>query len=167
MKALFKITSQLRESILEDLSRSHPFAAERVGFISCRAATTPSGLLVLAANYHSVADEDYLPDLTVGAMMGPGAIRKALQLAYNSPSCMFHIHLHDHDGSPKFSTIDLRENAKFVPDFFNVQPSRPHGALVLSRTSAIGRYWMTRRAGPQWFSRITFVGSPLFFINYL
>lgn len=53
--------------LLEDLARPHDFAFERVGFLSCRPARTSSGLLLLAESFHSLADEDYLPDETVGS----------------------------------------------------------------------------------------------------
>jgi len=153
------------DAALNDLARPHPFAAERVGFLSCKAAETLSGLVILAAAYLSVVDEDYLPDWSVGAMMGPDAIRKALQYAYNSASSMFHVHLHNHEGMPAFSTTDLRESGKFVPDFFNVQPSLPHGAIILSQNSAVGRCWYRSMQAPVWISKITFVGSPMIFFQ--
>jgi hypothetical protein len=163
----FKILATLRDQIQRDLRRRHAFAAERVGFISCVPAKTPSGLLIAAVGYHPVADADYLPDRRVGAMMGPAAIRKALQFAYNHPVSMFHVHLHDHCGSPGFSGTDFRETQAFVPDFFKVQASLPHGALVLSQDSAVARCWRMAGAAPEWISKITVVGSPLTFIRNL
>src|SRR5579859_2844147 len=98
----FKIAQSLRRDVLRHLSKPHPFAAERVGFLSCGVASTPAGLLILAEQFHPVATKDYLRDLTVGAMMGPVAIRKALQFAYNNERSMFHVHCHDHRGRPGF-----------------------------------------------------------------
>lgn len=43
---------------------------------------------------------------------------------------MVHVHLQEHRGRPGFSRTDLSENALFVPDFWNVQPNLPHGAVV-------------------------------------
>src|ERR1700720_3721710 len=84
MKVLFKITNSLLELVTQDLVRRHDFAAERVGFLSCRVAKLkPAGLIILAHDYNPVADNDYLDDPRVGAMMGPAAIRKALQFAYD------------------------------------------------------------------------------------
>lgn len=157
----FKITRRLCNLILRDLRCPHPFAAERVGFISCRPATSPNGLIILAAAYHPIADEDYLRDQWVGAMMGPAAIRKALQFAYNNVVSMFHVHLHDHKGVSAFSKTDLDESAKFVPNFFNVQPKLPHGHLVLSKDSGLARCWCHSSEKPAWVSKITFVGAPL------
>jgi proteasome lid subunit RPN8/RPN11 len=160
MRIHLKLTNRLRDAILRDLGRPHPFAYERVGFISCRPATTSSDLLIIAAAYHPVADEDYLPDDTVGAMMGPNAIRKALQYAYNNQVSMVHVHVHSHRGHPRFSSTDLRETANFVPDFFNVRPDLPHGALVLSADSAVFRCWTLRSSKPQWAAKVSFVGYP-------
>jgi hypothetical protein len=41
-----------------------------------------------------------------------------------------------------FSGIDLREQAKFAPDFFKVCPQMPHGAIVLNAKAATGRVWV-------------------------
>src|ERR1700674_6069733 len=79
MRVRFKITTGLLVSVRADLGRPHPFAYERVGFVLAAAARSASGVLVLAQEHHPVADEDYLPDSSVGAMMGPGAIRKAME----------------------------------------------------------------------------------------
>ncbi|MEQ1597231.1 MAG: hypothetical protein ABL985_19285 [Casimicrobium sp.] len=141
MNAIFRIEHRLLLAIHADLDRHHRFAAERVGFIACRIAKLPAGFLVLAQSYHGVSDDDYEDDPYVGAMMGAGAIRKALQFAYNHRVAMFHVHRHDHRGAPSFSRVDLRESAKFVPDFWNVQPSSPHGAIVLSHDALCGKWW--------------------------
>ena len=45
----------------------------------------------------------------VGARMGPSAIRKALQHAFNRPTSMFHVHCHEHSGPPRFSRVDARQ----------------------------------------------------------
>ncbi len=166
MTVQVKITEQLRDRVFADLLRPHPFAAERVGFISCRPAVAGSGVLLLASGFHAVADDDYLPDLRVGAMMGSAAIRKALQLAYGEQISMLHVHLHDHLGQPGFSRTDLRETEKFVPDFFHVRPELPHGALILSRDSAVARCWMEKARRPIWADKITIVGSPLVILHH-
>lgn len=165
MKIIFKITSALLFSVREDLARQHEFAAERVGFLACRVAALKDGLVVLAQTYHEVADEDYLDDPSVGAMMGPSAIRKALQMAFNDRVSMFHVHIHDHHGRPWFSRIDLAENAKFVPDFWNVRPEIPHGALVLSLDSAAGLCWTPGAKKPTRIMEFTVVGAPMQFVR--
>ncbi len=142
MKTIFKMTGQFLKNVRHDLARPHRFAAERVGFISIRAAKTANALVLLAEGYHPVADDDYLNDPSVGAMMGQEAIRKALNLALLQSVGMFHVHMHEHTGRPRFSRTDLREQLKFVPDFFKVCRQLPHGAIVLSHDHATGRVWL-------------------------
>jgi hypothetical protein len=142
MKMIFRATDRFLDAVRRNLARPHSFAAERVGFISIRAARTRGSLVLLAEYYHSVADADYVNDPAVGAMMGQEAIRKALNIALLQPVGMIHVHMHEHRGRPGFSSIDRREQLKFVPDFFKVRPQMPHGAIVLSHDRAIGRVWL-------------------------
>lgn len=146
MKLVFRLPQDLHWEIQRDLSRRHAFAAERVGFLACAAAALSNdGLLLLGDAYHPVADHHYLDDSSVGAMMGSDAIRTALQIAYNKNVSMFHVHRHEHPGRPRFSPVDLRESARFVPDFFKVRPAMPHGVLVLSHDSMAGMCWLPGR----------------------
>jgi hypothetical protein len=142
MNVIFRTTAHFLQGVRQDLSRPHPFAAERVGFVSIRAAQAHGALILLAQDYHPVADEDYVDDPRVGAMMGQEAIRKALNVALLQPLGVIHVHLHDHSGVPLFSRVDLTEQLKFVPDFFKVRRSMPHGAMVLSHDRARGRVWL-------------------------
>ena len=165
MTTLFRARADLLDRVRDDLQRPHPFAAERVGFLLCRAGRlNDDGLVVLAADYHCVDDGDYLDDPRVGAMMGPAAIRKALQRSYNGGAQdigLFHVHMHHHSGMPGFSRVDLTEYRKFIPDFFNAVPAMPHGAIVLSFDCAIGLCWRTPDGGPTRIGRCTSVGAPL------
>jgi len=142
MTVIFRATAAFMRDVREDLVRPHPFAAERVAFISVRASWANDDLLLLAQGYHPVADEEYIDDDSVGAMMGQEAIRKALDIALLNPVGMFHVHMHGHKGRPGFSRTDLREQQKFVPDFFKVRPEMPHGTIILSLDRAIGRIWL-------------------------
>src|SRR5450759_2444986 len=108
MSVLFRSTEGFMARMRSDLMRPHPFAYERVGFITTRAARGLDHLVVLAEHYYPVADEDYLPDETVGAMMGPEALRKALELALLNPVGIFHVHMHLMGRRLWFSGIDLR-----------------------------------------------------------
>ena len=143
MKIIFRATRALVEAAHRDLARPHPFAAERVAFITVRAAMARRSLVVLAEAYHPVADEDYVNDPRVGAMMSQEAIRKALNLALLQEAGVVHVHEHAHHGRPGFSRIDLSEQLRFMPDFFCVRPEMPHGALVLSHNRAAGRVWLS------------------------
>jgi hypothetical protein len=161
MRILFKLTQSLRRETISALRRPHPFAAERVAFLKCRLSWVGTHLIVLAHNLHHVADEDYLNDRSAGATMGPAAIRKALQMAYREKSAIFHVHMHEHKGKPSFSSTDTRETARFVPDFWNVRPELPHGAIVLSQDSAWGRCWYPGRGRPIDIDDFAFVGIPM------
>jgi hypothetical protein len=162
MNVRFKIPGELLKAAMANLRRRHVFAAERVGFFLCRPAhLAEDGLLVLAQDFHAVADEDYLDDPRAGATMGPAAIRKALQKTYSQRASMFHIHIHEHLGKPGFSGTDSRETARFVPDFWNVQHDLPHGAIVLSQDSAYGRCWIPGKDDPVEISEFVAVGVPM------
>src|SRR5262249_26964136 len=122
MSLVFRTTEEFMATVRSDLARPHPFAHERVGFITVRAAMGWHHLVLLAQDYHPVADADYLDDPSVGAMMGQEAIRKALDVALLNPVGMFHVHMHELPGRLWFSPTDLREQLRYVPDFFKVRP---------------------------------------------
>jgi hypothetical protein len=165
MTIIFRMRSDFLAGMRRDLRRPHRFAAERVGFMVCRAGRlTDGGLVILAAAYDPVSDEDYVDDPSVGAMMGPAAIRKALERAYNGGAedlSIFHVHMHAHHGRTGFSKIDDRESRKFVADFFNVAPAMPHGAIVLSLDQAVGLCWPSPGETPVPIDRFSSVGAPL------
>jgi hypothetical protein len=160
MNTTFKANSALFAAMRQDLRRPHPFAHERIGFLSAGIAATDEGLLILARSYRPIADEDYLPDSSVGAMMNAAAIRKALQWAMSERVAIFNVHSHGGRGVPGFSGIDLRESAKYVPDFFKLAASRPHGAIVLSNDAAYGKIWFNK-SETSIISKFVEVGAPL------
>lgn len=164
MNVIFRAKNELFAHVRSDLKRRHAFAAERVGFLACQATRIDGGLLILAASYDPVSDDDYLNDPRAAAMMGPSAIRKAMQKAYNGGAqnvSIFHIHMHEHRGLPGFSSIDLAESRKFVPDFFNVAPLMPHGAIVLSYDKAAGACWLAQDHEPVAIKHFEMVGAPM------
>lgn len=142
MKIRLKIHADLLEGIRRDLERPHAFAAERVGFVTAGVAVSGEWLLLLAREYHPVADEDYLRDFSAGATIGSDAMGKAAERAYEPRSALLHIHYHGGRGKPAFSGTDLRSGAEFVPGFFHVTAKMPHGMLVLSDDSATGMLWL-------------------------
>jgi len=159
MKISFRITRAMLARVHADLSRPHAFAAERVAFLSCGAAALhDDGLLLLAEAHHPVADEHYIDDPRVGATIGSAAFRTVLQIAYNRPISVFHIHRYEHIGVPRFSPIDLRESTRFVPDFFKVRPERPHGVLVFSHDALSGLCWYPGRKTPVPITEVSVVG---------
>lgn len=167
MNLLFKMNWSLRRAAIEDLRRPHSFAYERVGFLGCRAATIGNGIMIIAESYERVSDESYIRDRHVGARINGDAIRMALQLSLTKCVGLFHVHMHEHKGIPRPSRTDLDESKKFVPDFFNVTPTMPHGTLILSEDSAFGLCWAGKHLGPKIIDRIEFVGSPLNMVDVL
>lgn len=165
MKYYLRIQPRLLSDIREDLSRPHPFAAERVGFVSCRAAKSEDGsLIIYAYGYEAVADNDYMRGGYAGATIGPDAIRRALEIAFEEGKrkvSIFHIHSHIGGGIPGFSLLDQREQKKFVPDFFHSAPNIPHGALLLNEEAIYGNVWTNEKSGPIPFNTIMSVGSPV------
>ncbi len=151
MNIVFRASDRFLEDVRSDLVRPHPFAHERVGFVAARAAAGQENLVIIATEYFPVRDNDYINDQTMGAVLGQEALRRALEVALLKPFGMFHVHMHMLPGRLWFSTVDLREQQRFVPDFPKVQPKLPHGALVLSPTAMAGRVWIS----PSGFQPIT------------
>ena len=81
MKIHFRITGDLMLTITSDLSREHAFAYERVGFISVGFAECSDGILILAQDYHPVADENYILTEEMGALINSEAIRDAMGIS--------------------------------------------------------------------------------------
>jgi hypothetical protein len=142
MNIIFRAVADFISHIRADLRRPHAFAGERVGFITMRVAASGGALVLLAQDYYPVADNDYLHDASVGAMVGQEGLRKALEIALLSNVGIAHVHLHDWPGHLWFSKTDLREQLKFVPDFFKVRRKMPHAAVVLGPDAAAGRVWI-------------------------
>jgi hypothetical protein len=161
MNIRFKITNRLLTTIRIDLRRPHAFAHERVGFIAAGLAAAHDELLILARAYRPVRDDEYLEDPSVGAMMSAVAIRRARQWAMDDRVAIFHVHTHGGKGIPGFSSVDIRENAKFVPNFVAVAPQCVHGALVLSDTAAFGEVWLNRALPQSFVTNFSEVGMPL------
>lgn len=162
MRIRFKITGALLSTIRTDLRRPHPFAHERIGFLAAGLAASHDELLILARSYRPVVDDEYLEDPSVGAMIGAQAIRRARQQAMDDRAAIFHIHTHGGQGIPGFSSVDIRENAKFVPNFVSVAPARVHGAIVLSDTAAFGQVWLGHASPQAFIAAFSAVGMPIF-----
>jgi hypothetical protein len=161
MNIHFKIPTALLDEVLADLKRPHPFATERLGFLAGKCCSSREGLLLIAHSYLVTPDDWYIDDSAYGCVFGPQAIRAAMQVCLDKKACMFHVHLHDHEGVPTFSRADLRESANFIPDFFNVRPEIPHGALVLSSDKAVGLCWYPGREKPIRINKFSGVGFPM------
>jgi hypothetical protein len=160
MKVQLRLKRELLDRTHADLSRRHPFAAERVAFLICRPAAISGGTTLVGDALHQVHDSDYEEDDTAGAMLGSGAFRSILQFALNNMVSVLHVHRHEHSGTPWFSSFDLSEARKYMPDFWKVRRGFLHGILVLSHNSAAGLIWVPGSDQVR-LSRITVVGAPL------
>jgi hypothetical protein len=161
MKILIKIPGKMLCDMRRDLHRAHAFALERVGFLTAGVVQLgPDTLLMLARDYRPVADEDYVPDHSVGAKIGSDAMRKGAQFAYKGRSALFHIHMHGGAGRPEFSGVDLKSGAEFVPAFFHSVPRMPHGMLVLSQDSATGLVWFGSEQHGRYATEFVSIGAP-------
>jgi len=155
-----RINNTLFSEIVDDLRRPHEYAHERVGFMFCRQSALRSGSLLLAYRYTPIRDDQYLEDRTVGARFDGSCIRDAMQIALTEGCSVFHVHLHEHRGQPRFSGIDTRAMQEIMPCFVNLRPDRLHGALVLSLDSAFARVWGTDLSPTgQTPDRLSLVGS--------
>lgn len=162
MNISFKIARPLLEQVHVDLSRPHCIAAERVGFLACGVSALPTGGIALLANtYHPVEDSHYLRSHRVGALISSDAIRAAMEIAMSRRVSIIHIHRHEHRGVPYFSPVDLVSNAQLIPDFWNVSPSLPHGAVVLSHDLMAGQCWYPGNKCPVPIRNFSIVGRPI------
>lgn len=142
MRIIFKITAGVLDAMRTDLARPHPFAHERVGFLTAGASAAGDALYLFGRSYRPVPDEHYVEDNSVGAMIGRKAFGNSMARACDGPSALFHVHTHGGRGLPQFSGIDLRESRRFVPSFFNAVPQMPHGVLLLSDSAARALVWL-------------------------
>lgn len=162
MKVHFRITAQLLQRIRTDLGRRHPHAHERVGFVVARpSGLAGGGLTLMAHDYLPVDDHHYADRPEVGAFVLAAGFRVPLQHAYRHKCSIFHVHMHEHRGPPWFGLYDMAESARFVPDFFNVAPAVPHGALILSHDQAAGLCWPGKGLERRRIAEVVEVGAPL------
>lgn len=166
MSWTIRITTQMLSEIRQDLARVHPHAAERVGFVFARMGNRDGPeLQVLASSYSPIPDEDYLVDDLVGAKIGSRAIRRAMQTALSEHVGVFHVHMHEHKGRPRFSSVDLDSYPSLVNGFQNVAPSVAHGAMLLSYDSCECITWLPGNKRPTAGGRIVAVGRPMRFFG--
>lgn len=146
MKVDIKMTGALYGEIVRDLRRPHPFAAERVGFVFGRLGTiSEGGKLVLLTRYHSIPDDQYLEDETVGARIGSDALTWGMQAVYHGRPAregIFHIHLHPFQGDTGMSGTDRREIPTLIPGFQAVGREAPHGIIILTNDHGSGWVWL-------------------------
>jgi hypothetical protein len=158
MSGHFKILGRELDLTRRALRVPHPFAFERVGFMFGRGGG--DDLIILSA-FRGVSDDHYEPDPNVGARIGAYAISAALNEAFKRRAAAFHIHVHEHPGTPRLSPTDLRELPPVMRPFRNVVPEQPHGLIVLSHDSFRGLVWYPNSATPRDVRDFTIVDAPM------
>ncbi len=138
MTVKIRLSQTLLELARKDLSRSHPFAFERVGFFFGSTTKANKDFIVTLSYFSPVKDAHYLRDEFVGAKINSDAIRFALQQSMDTNEGAFHVHLHGGRGTPWFSTVDLESLKHLFPSFISVCPENVHGGLVLNENNAAG-----------------------------
>lgn len=148
--------------VKEDLARSHPFAYERLGFLSAKLGnTTGHEPLVLFTNYYPVTDNQYIEDPHSGARINSEAIREGMQRVLDNGDGLFHVHSHGGRGKPAFSFMDLEETPRIVSSLQVAGPRQAHGMVLLSNNYCIAHVWLPSSAEPVVADRVSVVGYPL------
>lgn len=156
-----KITKSVFNYMVEDLSRQHEYAYERVGFLFInKGSLTDNDSLLLATDYIPVADENYIEDQEVGARINSSAIREILQQIYDKGQGVLHVHLHDFDGIPTFSKVDIENLRLLIPSFQNISPQTFNGALLIQNSLLNSIIWLPEEGRFERVDRITIVGFP-------
>ena len=166
MNFKLRAASRFFDDVRRDLARPHPFAFERVGFVYARESPIDAGAsLLLPFAYAPVADDHYIPEEGVGACISGDAIREAMAFVLNEDACVFHTHMHENAGTPRFSRVDVRNYPGVVRAFQNARPQRPHGALLLSKDAAVTRIWPVGSDQPLTAGIVVSVGRPMGFVS--
>jgi len=165
MRAELRIPRTLHTEVLRDLRRGHPFAYERVGFLFGRLSQMEGGnALILVNRYHSIPDEQYVRDSTVGARIGEEAIAYGMEQAHYGAAVhegLFHVHLHDGRGPTGMSSTDQRELPALIPGFRSMGKTAAHGIVILSADHGTAWIWIPGRKESVVADRIAVVGAPL------
>jgi hypothetical protein len=153
-----RMTRNIYQAMKIDLSRSHPFAFERVGF----AFVKPVGNSVLCVvGYEQIPDDFYIKDNTVGARIDHRGIAVAMKRADMNNEGILHVHIHNFLGHPHFSRIDIGDHENFIRSFRNANSQMPHGVLLLSNDKMLARIWLPESKYFEDTNRYTIVGLPI------
>lgn len=161
MRPVVRLTRQAFDGIALDLSRPHPFALERVGFVFSKLSFAgPEVAVVFPVAYVPVSDEHYIEDDSVGVRIGTEAIRFAHQHALTTRLGCLHVHMHPGAARPWFSRVDLETLAGLSPSLRRMAPGAAHGGLVLAHDRASGLLWLPSASEPVE-ADVTVVGYPM------
>jgi len=156
-----KIQKPLLDEALADLHRPHPFAAERVGFFSTKCSSAENTTLVHIVAYHSVPDEQYLRDPSVGVRIGPAAITDAMARTAVHKVGQVHVHSHGGVGVPSPSGVDSAELPPLSRSLHNVDHGQASGWAVLSGNTGWSSIALPGNSEVETESAISVVGYPM------
>lgn len=160
MNPRIKISAELLHRMLLDLERPHPFAWERVGFLSCCQVLDSIAPLLICYDYHSVPDDGYLNDKKCGARIDEGAIQSAMQRVLDKGHAQLWVHTHGRKFRTTPSQIDRDEAPKVVKSIANVDSSLCNGWAVMSEREATGQILLPGR-GLVEVNELTVIGWPM------
>lgn len=165
MSIQLKLSGALYQQMIRDFARPHPFAAERVAFVSGRLGTLiGDGQLILLTRYHPIPDDHYIDDPDVGARINSEAITRAMHAVYHGRlqrEGIFHVHLHQHRGQPAPSKTDWHEIPKLMPGFQAVGRQAAHGMIILSADHGSAWVWLPGRKEPTVGDCLSVIGVPI------
>ncbi|MFO0938666.1 MAG: hypothetical protein U0798_19360 [Gemmataceae bacterium] len=159
MNVKFRLGRSLLNEVRADLSRPHPFAAERVGFLYGQFVDA-GGPLVLLTDYEPLADERYINDPYAGARIDSQAIRSAMQGVLDRKQGAFHVHMHHWPGYPAMSRMDAEEIPRVVTGLRRVGPTLAHGILLLHDVECAAWIWLPGKENAVEAALVSVVGFP-------
>lgn len=163
-KVIIRISDALCHQISKDLSRSHGYACERVGFAFGNSKVLPGNYeLIIINDYLPVEDTHYIKDDSVGARINSDAIRNAMQVAMDRKCSVFHIHEHIGNGTPSFSATDLEELPGVAKSMVNANAASTHGLLLLSQDGINAAVFSKPSKEEVHLEKVVRVGYPLNF----
>tara|TARA_B100001971_G_scaffold162689_1_gene153001 strand:+ start:3825 stop:4325 length:501 start_codon:yes stop_codon:yes gene_type:complete len=166
MNVQIRVHQNLYEEAFRDLRRPHPFAYERVGFLSSSTVQIdPEHVLVLLTDFHSIPDDHYLENPDVGACIGTEAIRAAMQRSIALQAGQIHTHIHEHWGQPHPSSDDLEGVPPINRSLSLTSPNQTSGYLILSHNSAWAELNVAKSGLITRADKFTVVGFPLRFLQ--
>jgi hypothetical protein len=161
-----RIPQDLLQEMRQDLVRKHPYAAERIGYMSVGWTRGEDGEWILvAAEYLPLADDRYIDDPSVGARIDGVAIREGMQHVHDTGKGLFHVHMHEGVRRiPNFSDVDREEQPRVVETFRRSGVHAPHGMIVLGEEQANAWVWLPESNEPVTPEQIVVVGDPFVWI---
>lgn len=162
MNVKVRITRKLLSDVQTDLSRPHPFAAERVGFLYGRLGRAGvDSPLVLMTNYVPLADDRYIDDPRSGARIDSQAIRDAMQGVLDRGEGGFHVHMHHWPGRPILSRMDAAEIPPVVTGLRRVGLAHAHGIILLHAEECAAWVWLPGSDKAVEATSVSIVGFPI------